>query len=114
MQAHFPPLWDAKIIGNGGVRPGISGRRRHRAVFERDRIGPAGQDNISVTKCKNIVSPLPPLSEQKRIVSKVTHLLSQVTRLESTLTRRESTRTGLLTAAIHALLNNQGPAEPAA
>ncbi|MCA9085173.1 MAG: restriction endonuclease subunit S [Planctomycetaceae bacterium] len=52
-----------------------------------------------------VLFPLPPLSEQKRIVSKVTHLLSQVTRLESTLTRREATRTQLLTAAIPAMLS---------
>jgi type I restriction enzyme S subunit len=39
-------------------------------------IGTAGQDNISVTKSKNIVIPLPPLSEQLRIVSKVDELFA--------------------------------------
>jgi type I restriction enzyme, S subunit len=58
-----------------------------------------------LTNVKHFLIPVPPLAEQKRIVSTVTHLLSQVTRLESTLTRRESTRTQLLTAAIHELLS---------
>ena len=62
---------------------------------------------INVGDFRRMPIPLPGLSEQKRIVSKVTHLLSQVTRLESTLTRRESTRTQLLTAAIHAMLNGE-------
>jgi type I restriction enzyme S subunit len=62
------------------------------------------QPNVNATSISGFPFPLAPLSEQKRIVSKVTHLLSQVTRLESMLTRRESTRTQLLTAAIHALL----------
>ncbi len=62
------------------------------------------QPALNGAKVRALRFPLPPLSEQKRIVSKVTHLLSQVTRLESTLTRRESTRTQLLTAAIHGLM----------
>ncbi|MCF5747555.1 MULTISPECIES: restriction endonuclease subunit S [Pseudomonas syringae group] len=38
-------------------------------------IGTAGQDNISVTKSKNIAVPLPPLAEQHRIVAKVDQLM---------------------------------------
>jgi type I restriction enzyme S subunit len=65
------------------------------------------QPKMNQAKMNSIPIALPPEAEQKRIVSKVTHLLSQVTRLESTLTRRESTRTQLLTAAIHAMLNGE-------
>lgn len=39
-------------------------------------IGTAGQDNISVSKSKNIVIPLPPLNEQHRIVTKVNELFA--------------------------------------
>ena len=62
------------------------------------------QMNVSQTKLLQTPIPVVALSEQKRIVSKVTHLLSQATRLESTLSRRKATRTQLLTAAIHAML----------
>lgn len=67
-------------------------------------IGTAGQDNISVTKCKNIVIPLPPFAEQKRIVSKVTELLSVCDALEAKLKQAESASTQLLSAAVHQLL----------
>jgi type I restriction enzyme S subunit len=45
-------------------------------------IGTAGQDNISVTKSKNIKVPLPPLLEQKAIVEKVNQLMSLSDQLE--------------------------------
>ena len=61
--------------------------------------------HTSPKKILNVLFPFCALSEQKRIVSKVTDLLSQVTRLESTLTRREATRTQLLTAAIDSILS---------
>jgi type I restriction enzyme S subunit len=48
-------------------------------------IGTAGQDNISVTKSKNIVIPLPPLAEQQRIVAKVQQLMAQCDALEASL-----------------------------
>lgn len=77
---------------------------REEVFFTNGRIIVRGKKKFAdyVLYCR----PNVPLSEQKRIVSKVTHLLSQVTRLESTLTRRESTLTQLLTAAIHELLND--------
>lgn len=45
-------------------------------------IGTAGQDNISVTKSKNIEIPLPPLKEQVIICKKVELLLIQIQALE--------------------------------
>ncbi len=55
-------------------------------------IGTAGQDNISVTKCKNIVVALPPLAEQRRIVSKVEGLMSLCDTLEDARRARDSVR----------------------
>ncbi|MFW8589708.1 restriction endonuclease subunit S [Glaciecola sp. 2405UD65-10] len=39
-------------------------------------IGTAGQDNISVTKSRGIIFPMPPLAEQHRIVAKVYELMA--------------------------------------
>jgi len=45
-------------------------------------IGTAGQDNISVTKSRLIVLPVPPLAEQYRIVAKVDELMAFCDQLE--------------------------------
>jgi len=45
-------------------------------------VGTAGQDNISVTKSKKIIMPMPPIEEQKRILEKVSGLMSLCERLE--------------------------------
>jgi type I restriction enzyme S subunit len=50
-------------------------------------IGTAGQDNISVTKSKNIAVPLPPLPEQHRIVAKVDQLMALCDQLKTRLTQ---------------------------
>ncbi len=50
-------------------------------------IGTAGQDNISVTKSKNIAVPLPPLAEQHRIVAKVDQLMALCDQLKTRLTQ---------------------------
>lgn len=44
--------------------------------------GTAGQDNISVTQSRNIVIPIPPFVEQRRIVSKVDSLMATCDALE--------------------------------
>jgi hypothetical protein len=46
-------------------------------------IGTAGQDNISVTKSKTIMLPLPPIEEQKAIVEKVNSLMALCDELEA-------------------------------
>ncbi len=55
---------------------------------------------------ERIVLPIPPLAEQKRIVTKVTELLSLCDVLEAKLTQAESASTQLLSAAVHHLLQN--------
>ena len=45
-------------------------------------IGTAGQDNISVTKSKTIMLPLPPFKEQQIIVKKVNALMALCDELE--------------------------------
>ncbi|HRH30200.1 MAG TPA: restriction endonuclease subunit S, partial [Aquabacterium sp.] len=50
-----------------------------------DLIGTAGQDNISVTKSRNIVMPVPTAAEQHRIVAKVDELMALCDQLKAQL-----------------------------
>ena len=53
-------------------------------------IGTAGQDNISVTKSKNIIIPLPPLVEQYHIISKVEELFALCESLKARVQKSQS------------------------
>lgn len=55
-------------------------------------IGTAGQDNISVTKSRSIVLPMPPLSEQHRIVAKVDELFALCERIRARLLDVQTTQ----------------------
>ena len=70
-----------------------------------DLIGTAGQDNISVTKCKNIVIPLPPLAEQRRIVGKVDQLLGLCDELAARQAARREARSALVRATLDRLVS---------
>jgi len=63
-------------------------------------IGTAGQDNISVTKSRNIAVPLPPLAEQHRIVAKVDQLMALCDQLKARLTQARQLNEQLATALV--------------
>ncbi|SUI61453.1 restriction endonuclease subunit S [Shewanella baltica] len=63
-------------------------------------IGTAGQDNISVTKSRSIVIPLPPLEEQHRIVAKVEELMALCDQLKVRLADAQITQLHLTDAIV--------------
>lgn len=63
-------------------------------------IGTAGQDNISVTKSRSIVLPMPPLEEQHRIVAKVDELMSLCDTLKTNLQNAQTTQLALADALV--------------
>ncbi len=69
-----------------------------------DLIGTAGQDNISVTKSRSIVLPMPPLEEQHRIVAKVDELMALCDQLKARLTDAQTTKLHLTDAIVEQAL----------
>jgi type I restriction enzyme S subunit len=58
------------------------------------------QVNISQEKLKQLIIPLPPLAEQRRIVAKVDQLMALCDRLEEAITASQSKQTDLLNAVM--------------
>jgi type I restriction enzyme S subunit len=56
----------------------------------------AAQPNLFIGAIRQLMLPIPPLSEQHRIVAKVDELMELCGRLEATLANRDSTRHRLL------------------
>jgi type I restriction enzyme S subunit len=78
----------------------------------------AGQYNISLSACRLLPLPLPPLNEQKRIVSEVDRLLSDISTveliIEASIVRSERLRRAVLFAGFNGTLVKQDPSdEPA-
>ena len=63
-------------------------------------IGTAGQDNISVTKSRSIVIPIPPIAEQHRIVAKVDELMALCDDLKQSLNEAQTTQMQLTDAVV--------------
>jgi len=74
-------------------------------------IGTAGQDNISVTKSRSIVFPMPPLSEQNRIVTKVNELMALCDQLEARTESSLDAHQTLVTVLLDTLVNSQNAEE---
>lgn len=70
-------------------------------------IGTAGQDNISVTKSKNIEIPFPPLEEQKVIVKKVNQLLAYCDTLEQEIKTSKTNAEKLMQSVLSELLGEE-------
>lgn len=68
-------------------------------------IGTAGQDNISVTKSRSIVLPLPPKNEQQKIKKMVEKMLHNCDILKSRLQSAQQTQLHLADALTDAALN---------
>ena len=52
-------------------------------------LGVVGQENMSLEQCKDIAVALPPLAEQKKIISRVEKHLQTISDLENQITERE-------------------------
>jgi type I restriction enzyme S subunit len=77
--------------------------------FRQTQINPeitqqCGQANFNGTKLKNTLIPLPPLNEQKRIVTKVDKLMKLCDELETKLTQTETESEKIINAAVKQLL----------
>ncbi|MBF4433420.1 restriction endonuclease subunit S [Vibrio anguillarum] len=63
-------------------------------------IGTAGQDNISVTKSRSIVLPMPPLEEQHRIFARVEELMVVCDELKARLKESQTTQLNFTDAIV--------------
>jgi type I restriction enzyme, S subunit len=70
-------------------------------------IGTAGQDNISVTKSKNILLPVPPLAEQHRIVAKVDALMALCDQLKTRIQQASQQQQTIAHALVAQAVNPQ-------
>ena len=52
-------------------------------------LGVVGQDNISLTQCREIMFPLPSLAEQQAIVERVNEIMAMIDELEKQVTERK-------------------------
>ncbi|MFZ4774807.1 MAG: restriction endonuclease subunit S, partial [Terrimicrobiaceae bacterium] len=71
--------------------------------IEPEVVQQCGQANFNGTKLASTVVPLPPLAEQRRIVTKVDQLMALVDALETQLTASRATAANLLQAIVSEL-----------
>lgn len=85
--------------------------------FTREQIeGPirttSGVKNVNTTELSNLLVPIPPLAEQRRVVAKVDQLMALVDEWEAGLEQTRATATRLLEALVAELTNEQQSTNP--
>ncbi len=99
---------DMKALVLGDVRLAryllLMGQASRDRMLELVQRSSHGTCRLATEDVESFVVGLPPLSEQKRIVSKVSTLLAQCDELAARLRSRQSTTDALLTALIHQIL----------
>jgi len=78
-----------------------------RARIEEQCATTAGNIGISASKLKETTIPVPPLTEQRRIVAKVDELMALVNNLEQQQTRREELAAAYAQSAVSALTGTE-------
>ncbi len=68
-------------------------------------VGTAGQDNISLAQCRNIIIPLPLLAKQQRIVEKVGRLMALCDQLEQEVSNAKKYSSQLMEAVLQEAFN---------
>ena len=74
------------------------------AEMKRLAITTSGLYNLSVSKIRGIVVPLPPLAEQRRIVAKVDQFMTLCDDLESKLRQSQTDGAKLMEAVVHKIV----------
>ncbi len=69
----------------------------------REQAAGGAQPNLNVGKITQIIMPLPPIAEQKRIIAKVDQLMTLCNDLEAKLQQSQTDADNLLTAIVHEL-----------
>lgn len=70
-----------------------------------------GQPNVNATSLKSLIVPIPPLAEQKRIVSKVDELMALCDKLEARRQKKQELQSKLNSAALDRMLNAENQEE---
>jgi type I restriction enzyme S subunit len=70
-----------------------------------------GQPNVNATSLKSLIVPLPPLAEQKRIVSKVDELMALCDKLEARRQKKQELQSKLNSAALDRMLSAENQEE---